>query len=165
MALYLPPFKQFDTHLDPMSLGSKWKSWIDEFQNLMLALNVECKKRMKALMLYYAGQDVHELYNTLTDNVNEEYDAAKKKLTDHFEQQVNRTYETYHFRKMHQNDDCAHTSGGTETIDEFVTRLRKAAKRCEFTDRPLEILLQIVYGCISKRVRRKALSEDMDLEP
>ena len=66
---------------------------------------------------------------------------------------------------MHQNDDCAHTSGGTETIDEFVTRLRKAAKRCEFTDRPLEIKLQIVYGCISKRVRRKALSEDMDLEP
>ena len=50
MALNLPPFKQFDTHLDPMSLGSKCKSWIDEFQNLMLALNVEYKKRMKALI-------------------------------------------------------------------------------------------------------------------
>ena len=37
-------------------------------------------------------------------------------------------------------------------------------KRCEFTDKKLELKLQIVYGCISKRARRKALSEDMDLD-
>ena len=64
MSFSLPQFKQFDIHVDPMSLGPKWQSWIDEFQNLMLALKVECKKRMKALMIYYAGEDVHELYKT-----------------------------------------------------------------------------------------------------
>ena len=58
----------------------------------------------------------------------EEYEAAKGKLTAHFEPKVNKTYESYRFRKMHQNEDCVHKSGGTETIDEFVTRLRTAAK-------------------------------------
>ena len=61
MSYNLPPFKEFDVNEDPMSLGPKWESWIDEFQNLMLALGVEDKKRMKALLLYYAGRDVHDL--------------------------------------------------------------------------------------------------------
>ena len=60
-----------------MSPGPKWKSWIDEFLNLMLSLNTEYKKRMKALLLYYAGRHVHELYKTLTTDITEEYDAAE----------------------------------------------------------------------------------------
>ena len=55
-------------------------------------------------------------------------------------------------------------NGATETIDEFVTRQRKVAKRCEFTDGKLKIKLQLVFWCISKRARRKALSEEIELE-
>ena len=65
MALNLPHFQHFDMHIAPMSLGHKWKSWLGEFENLMLALAVDDKKRMKALLLYYAGHEVHKLYKTL----------------------------------------------------------------------------------------------------
>ena len=164
MSYNLPPFKVFDVNEDPMSLGPKWESWIDEFQNLMLALGVEDKKRMKALLLYYAGRDVHDIYKTLTDVPTEEYEAAKTKLTNYFTPKVNQTYEIYHFRKMSQNEESASKNGDVETIDEFVTRLKKAAKRCTFADEKLEIKLQVVFGCISKRVRRKALCEDMTLD-
>ena len=81
--------------VDPMSLGHKWKSWRGEFENLMLALGVEDKKRMKALLLFYAGHEVHELYKTLitTDNAAEEYTAVADRLTTYFEPKKNRTYE------------------------------------------------------------------------
>ena len=65
---------------------------------------------------------------------------------------------------MHQNEPSVTKSGEVETIDEYVTRLKEASTRCEFTDKNLEIKLQIVFGCISKRVRRKALSEDISLD-
>ena len=43
-------------------------------------------------------------------------------------------------------------------------KLRILHWRCGFTDEKLEIKLQFVFGCISRRVRRKGLSEEMDLE-
>ena len=166
MAINLPSFQRFDMHVDPMSLGYKWKSWTGEFDNLMVALGVTNAPRKKALLLYYAGHDVHELYKTLfTDgDAADDYATAVKRLTEYFEPKKNRTYEIYHFRKMFQDEPSAEKSGERETIDEFVTRLKKTATRCEFSDVQLEIKLQVIFGCTSKRVRRKALSEDLTLD-
>ena len=158
MTLNLPTFNYFDVHSSPMSLGPKWKLWLGEFQNLMIALNVEDKIRQKALLLFYAGHDVHEIYKTLEPAADEDCDSAVTRLINYFAPKI------YHFRKMHQNEPSVTKRGEVETIDEYVTRLKKASTRCEFTDKNLEIKLQIVFGCISKRVRRKALSEDISLD-
>ena len=54
-------------------------------------------------MLYYAGNGVHEVYRSLVEATSdEEFDAAKKRLSDHFEPQINLTYEIFHFRKIKQ---------------------------------------------------------------
>ena len=61
----LPDFKKNDIDDEKTSIGIRWKSWLAEFENLLVALNVTNKKRQLALLLYYAGDDVHEIYRSL----------------------------------------------------------------------------------------------------
>ena len=120
-----------------------------EFENLLVALNVTEKRRQRALLLYYAGKDVHEIYRSLLDTDNDEFDEAKAKLTEYFEPKVNVTYEVFHFRQLKQEvSDGKDSVGEDEHIDAFVTRLRKKAKRCGFTtNSETEIKYQLVVGC------------------
>ena len=50
-----------------------------------------------------------------------------------------------------------------ETIDSFHTRLQQLALNCEFVDTSKEVKSQIIQGCHSTRLRRKALRDDTDL--
>ena len=61
-------------------------------------------------------------------------------------------YESFQFRKASQRSD--------ETIDQFVTRLRKLAVHCEFTNLKKELKSAVIQQCTSKRLRRYALRED-----
>ncbi|KAL9969335.1 hypothetical protein ACROYT_G021535 [Oculina patagonica] len=69
---------------------------------------------------------------------------------------VNKTYEIYMFRNASQN------SG--ESLDSYCTRLRRLAQTCEFDNEDEEIKSHIVVSCLSSRLRRRALREDMDLK-
>ena len=44
-------------------------------------------------------------------------------------------------------------------MDEYHTRLQQLATHCEFHDKDAKVKSQIISGCSSKRVRRKALRE------
>ena len=50
-----------------------------------------------------------------------------------------------------------------ETIDQYCTRLRQQAIICEFSDSEHEIKIHFVEACLSSRVRRKAIQEDLTL--
>ena len=158
----LPEFRRFNIDDEKTSLGIRWKVWLAEFENLLIALDITNAKRQRALMLYYAGNDVHEIYRSPvnTEDANEDFEPAKKKLTDYFEPKVNITYEIFHFRQTKQGfSDGKELVSEDERIDAFVTRLRKKAKRCSFTDSD-EIKHQLIFGCKSARLRRIALQED-----
>jgi len=62
----------------------------------------------------------------------------------------------YKFRQAKQS--------ANESIDSFHTRLRQLAHNCEFTENDREVKSQIIQGCQSTRLRRKALREDLNLE-
>ncbi|XP_061193203.1 uncharacterized protein K02A2.6-like [Saccostrea echinata] len=63
----------------------------------------------------------------------------------------------YKFRNCKQS--------GTQTLDEYVTELRRLSKDCEFNDVNKEILSQIIQHCRSNRLWRRALREpDMTLQ-
>ena len=158
----LPAFKKFDIYEEPTSIGTRWKSWTAELENLMLALDIKDKKRQRALFLYYAGHDVHNIYKTLipAEDPNEELAAAKARLDAYFEPKVNATYEIYHFRRMKQGESEDETVPADETIDSFVTRLRKKAARCRFADSDTEIKYQVIFGCNSSKLRREGLKKD-----
>ena len=46
-----------------------------------------------------------------------------------------------------------------ESIDQYYTRLRSLAERCEFADSDFEITLQIVLKGSSSRLRKQALRD------
>ena len=108
MASSLPDFPHFDINTEPNSLGTEWNNWITRFDNLLLALAVTESKRKKALLLFY------DIYNTLT-TADQEYDAPKNTLKNHFEPSKNETFEVYTFRCLAQF--------GEESIDKYVSRL------------------------------------------
>ena len=63
--------------------------------------------------------------------------------------------ETHKFRQLKQITE--------ETIDQYCTRLRQQAIICEFTNSENEFKIQLVEGCLSSRVRRKAIQDDLSL--
>ncbi|MCG8046729.1 MAG: hypothetical protein N0E48_14005, partial [Candidatus Thiodiazotropha endolucinida] len=142
MATSLPAFPKFETNGDTSSLGHRWEKYLQKLENLFVGMNIDSKKRRKALLLHYAGDDVFDVYQTLPNTGDESgYDETKAALTTYFKPQVNEEFEIFQFRQMKQLE--------SETVDEFATRLRKKAEYCGFTDKPRELKSQIVQGCKS----------------
>ena len=165
----LPNFEKFPVHKDESSTGVRWKTWIMKLDNLLCALDIKSDARKKALLLHYGGDDIFEIYDSMTDEQKgigamtqgdnptpNEYEVLKKSFTDHFTPKQNTAYETFKFRQAKQHDG--------ESIDCFYTRLQNLASLCDFHDTDKEILAQIIQGCNSTRVRRKALKDNMTLK-
>jgi hypothetical protein len=93
------------------------------FNTYLVASNVKDTARKRAVLLYKAGPEVHEIFKTLPDTGDEKnYEAAVNAHTAaYFEPERNRIYQTYMFRPAASQQD-------NETIDEFHTRLGRLAK-------------------------------------
>ena len=61
MAVQLPPFPLFNPDTDPTSVSQRWFKWVQCFTNFLLALNIDDKKRQRALLLHYAGEKVYDI--------------------------------------------------------------------------------------------------------
>ena len=124
------------------------------------------RSKKKALLLHYGGDEIYEIYESFseekkgigatTDGEPNEYNVLKKSFTDYFTPKKNTSYERLKFRNVTQNTG--------ETIDSFHTRLRALAVNCDFHDVDSEILTQILHGCTSSRLRRRALRESFTLD-
>ena len=156
MANALP---NFPFHSDEATLGTRWKRWLTRFEILLTALSVTEKARKKALLLHYAGDEVFTIYESFTaqqrgegDDVNDEYKTLVDSFNAHFTSKKNIDFETFKFRQCRQNEG--------ETIDAFHTRLRLLAARCDFANEDREIKVQILQGCTSSRLRKRALRDE-----
>ena len=151
----LPPFPSFDLSTDHGALGTRWKKYVSRFRNLLVALNITNKKRQRAILLHYAGEEVNDIVDTLPDAEAEGDEDPLESLiiavTNHFTPKSNVAYEEYKFRQAKQE------SG--EDIMTYYTRLKHLAQTCEFADTDREIKSQIVQLCSSTKLRRKALSD------
>ena len=152
----LPSFPKFDVFTEESSLGVRWDKYVTKLENLFTGLNITSKKRKKALLLHYAGDDVFNIYDTFDLSGDEEnYDDTKTELKTIFNPRKNTEFERYEFRNINQNH-C-------ESIDQYATRLRQKAEYCEFHDKEAEIKSQLIQGCSSERLRRKCLEADKPL--
>eukprot|EP00745_Piridium_sociabile_P029527 TRINITY_DN48507_c1_g1_i2.p1 TRINITY_DN48507_c1_g1~~TRINITY_DN48507_c1_g1_i2.p1 ORF type:complete len:283 (-),score=41.55 TRINITY_DN48507_c1_g1_i2:214-1062(-) len=169
----LPEFRKFVVHGEETSAGTRWKKWIAQLENLLCGLDINNDARKKALLLHYGGDEIFDIVHTMSEEdqgigstvntgtpdvpvlVPNEYAVLKTSLSDHFTPKKNTSYETFKFRQTVQNQD--------ESIDTFATRLRTMASLCDFRNADREILAQIIQGCSSTRLRRKALKDDMSL--
>ena len=147
----LAPLPQLDPLSEPSSLSQHWKSWKKRFQTYVAALDIKEDKQKRALLLYQAGKATQEIFETL-EGTGEDYKTAKEKLDEYFSPKKNVDYEIFQF--------CKATQEPGETVDQFVTRLRKLAATCEFHDASRELKSAVIQNCLSKRLRRYALRKD-----
>ena len=161
LGLSLSVIPVFDTQTDPTSSGPRWRKWMLRFENRIKAMNLTDPERKLAMLLDYAGDDVHDDYLTLTvphaaggNNPppgNDIYSRSVVALNNHYAPQVQREYEIFSFRTAKQEEN--------ETLDQFVTRLRKLGATCDFANLSAEIKSQVIQRCKSSRLRTKGLSD------
>ena len=149
VASILPNFNPFDIHADG-AVAQRWQKWIKRLQNLFVAGNIKDKKRQRALLLYYVGEQVCEIFETFPES-GDDFDKAKEKLDAYFDPKKNIEYEIYTFRQAKEN------SG--ESMNSYHSRLRQLTSTCEFADTDKEINSQIILSCSSQHLRRKALKD------
>ncbi|CAB4026618.1 Hypothetical predicted protein [Paramuricea clavata] len=139
-ALDLSDLGNFDPYSDPTTLSLRWKEWLRRPR----------RKRP-------AGTDeVENFFATLSEvGEDKDYKKAVEKLNEYFLPKKNVLLETRKFRQLKQITE--------ETIDQYCTRLRQQATIGEFSNSENELKIQLVEGCLSSRVRRKAIQDDLSL--
>ncbi|XP_064475544.1 uncharacterized protein LOC135389423 [Ornithodoros turicata] len=143
METLLPAFPKFDPHTDASSLAQRWTKWHARFENFLLAANVTDPTRKRTMLLHYAGEELCDIFQTLSDTQSD-YDTAVARLKAHFAPKKNTVYEKHVFRQAKQDTGEA---------------LRRLAATCEFASIDKELVSQIIEGSASHRLRRAALRE------
>ena len=111
----LPPLPSFDPLNDQSSLSQRWTQWMKRFETYIIATNIKDDKQKRAMLLYQAGQETQDIFETLEDT-GDDYVTAKSKLTEYFSPKKNIDYEIFQFVQI-----------PGETVEQYTTRLRKLA--------------------------------------
>lgn len=154
--------KPFDIHGEPTSVGQRWRRWIRSFELYKDGKGIQNADQAKALLLHCGGTDLQDVYFTFparepdVDNNETVYTVVKAQLENYFTPRVNVSYERHLFRGMAQQP--------SESVDQYVTRLRQRADFCDFGDNVNDqIKDQVIEKCLSNHLRRKLLERGRDL--
>ena len=111
--------------------------YIDRFKNYMVAIDIKDKARKRSLFPRTAGFKVQDILDTLEDT-RDDFEPAAGKLAEYFQPKKNNLYNIYQFGQIQQEQD--------ESCDDYCTRLKQAAKLCEFPKKwqDTEIQLQLI---------------------
>ena len=151
-ALQLPTLAPFSVLSDSATLSQRWTKWVKSFEYSLVASNVTDKKRQRALLLHLAGPEVQEVFETLSDT-GDDYATALEKLDAYFKPQKNIPFERHMFRQAAQDP--------SETMDTYVTRLKRLVQTCDYGTLSNEMILdQVLEKCYSTRLRRRLLREE-----
>ncbi len=165
-------FKPFDTDVSCINAGLKWQEYLEAFENFMVMHNITDDRRTICTLLHVAGEQIVRIYATLrvnTETVDHETEkeadgtTAKKvpkvdkfadvcrKLTQYFNPKRSKMYERHVFSHLKQKPD--------EDIMSYVTRLRTAARYCEYTDVDDMICTQVLSSGSSEWLTTRAFAE------
>ena len=132
------------------------------FNYYIVAKGITDVLQKQALLLHMAGSEVQDIFETISNpeaivlqEGEDKFSATVRILNNHFIPQTNITYERHLFRQLRQTDD--------ETVDQFVSRLRRQAGNCGFTDVDEQIKDQLLDKCKSTLFRRKLLEKGSDV--
>lgn len=141
---------------------TRFDRWIRGLKNLFTAMSLaheeRDRERKRALMLHYGGEEMQDIFETFTFNAADRadlFEATVVKFKTHFEPQKNIDYYVFSFREERQRPD--------EDLATFSTRLTLMAKKCDFHDADVEVKRQIMAGCKSDRLRRRAMENSWTL--
>ena len=77
------PLPLFNLVANPTLLSQHWKSWKQQLECILDTLKIIDNKQKRALLLYQAGQEKQEIFDTLTETV-DDYKTALAKLDNYF---------------------------------------------------------------------------------
>jgi hypothetical protein len=119
--------------------GQRWPRWVRDFEYYLNGSGIQCDDQKKDVFLYLAGADVRDICDALPTE-ERTYAQLRAALATHFTPQQNLDFEYYRFGQMRKN--------ANESLDNFVVRLRAAAKLCSYTTTAdAEIKKQVIMGC------------------
>ena len=145
---------QFNPH--DKSVASKWEYWKVSLHHYIVAENIQGVMRKRATLLHMAGPELQRIVEGLPDP-GETYQDTIAALDEYFRPRINPIFEIHQFMQVKQRED--------ETIDAFVSRLRSAAKNCDFGALLDKMLVtMIASGCKCDKLRCRLLGEaDLNL--
>ena len=156
----LKPFKSLSLE---GNLEQNWKTWKQELTLYMQATESSGKSDTvkSSILLHCIGSKSREIYNTFTfaeQGDNMKFDKIIEKFDGYFTPKKNLTLLRFKFFTARQQDG--------ESFDEFLTRLRKLSKDCDFASLQDSLLRDmIIIGILDKRLQERLLREsDITLE-
>lgn len=142
-----------------------FKRWKQKFEIYMEATGIKANEDMSAetkvaILLHVIGSETLEIYNTLevTEEVRKDWTRVITELENYFMPRTNETVIRHMFNMRIQKQG--------ESIDSFVTDLKKLSKDCNFGDLKESLIRdRIVCGVLDQKVRERLLREStLDLE-
>jgi hypothetical protein len=144
------PVANFNVNGDKLS--QSWVRWHRSFELYATGKAITDKKQKKALLLHCAGLDVQDIFFTLEEEEgDDDYAKCVATLKKYFSSKVNFSVERYNFRSIRQSD--------TETVDQYITRLKQQVVLCDFNDPDAQIRDQIIEKCKSHKLRTRLLEQ------
>ena len=161
MQLGLPPPEPLD--LSGGNISANWKKFKQKYTNYEIAtgINSKASSTRVATLLTVIGNDAIDVFNTLTwdaEGDDKKIEKVLLKFEEHCEPKKNVSYERYKFFSRAQE------SG--ESIDQYVTILRKLCETCEFGTLKNSLTKdRIVLGVNNTKTRERLLRvPDLTLE-
>ena len=150
--LQIPSILPFSPHGESSQVAQKWSKWKKSFQYFVTASGVRDDGRRKALLLHLVGLQTQEIFETLGVAEDATYQQSLDAFDGHFDMQRNVSFERSVFHNAKQKEN--------ESIEQYVTRLRRLAQYCEYNDIVEEqIRDQVVATCTSSTLRKRLLVE------
>lgn len=155
--IQLPTIPAFRPTGDPTSISQRFQKWVKSFQYFLGASGITDDARKKATLLHLIGLESQEIFDTLNP-ADDTYQSALQAFIDHFSVQKNIPFERSKFHS------CKQKQG--ESIEQFVTNLRKLASTCDYgTETDNQIRDQVIAACFSTKFRKRLLAEpDLTLQ-
>ena len=122
---------RFDLSGSAHVVAERWKKWKRAFEYYAEGKGLTNNARKKAQLLHLAGMEVQDIFEDLPDpgpapEDDNEYQVCIRKLDNHFRAESNIPYERHVYRQTRPQVE--------ETVDQYMVRLRKQARYCEFGD-------------------------------
>ena len=131
--------------------GTRWPVWMEDFNFFVDGTGITDKAQKLSVLLHVVGRAVREIYSTLKKD-GDDFDAVVAALNNFFSSMKNTDYEIFQFSQAKQRE--------TESVDDFIVRLRVAAKKCGFTTTAdTEIKRVVISGCRSEKLRETILGQ------
>lgn len=137
------------------TIVENWRRFCQESEINLLSSEKEEKDEVKIVLLFNCfGRELLDIYNTLPaeEADKKKYKTLVSKLQEYCEPKKHVTYERYVFNSRVQQ--------AGETVDNFVTDLRKKATDCEFGDFKDDMIRDtIICGIGDETLRGRVLRQ------